>query len=210
MIVTQWYYIYPRILKDRYQHIIYKWPKDLVGGRYAVHLLVCTYCVVTIYSGFPVGERWGLRLWLIVTLPWDNFIGFLIKLKALIEDIERSLISAHGNHYVCRSITKSTKWHVRPSKTHFSLGIRPVWSEPSLSAWRKHESLATHLAHSEDWADAQAELSLRWGTCHFVVVVFFSWGGSCLFFATISVSVRKVFVRKVFVRKVNSNKSNSI
>ena len=31
-----------------------------------------------------------------------------------------------------------------------SLGIRPVWSESSLSAWRKLGSLATHWAHSED------------------------------------------------------------
>ena len=31
-----------------------------------------------------------------------------------------------------------------------SLGIRPVWSESSLSAWRKLESLATHWVHSKD------------------------------------------------------------
>ena len=60
---------------------------------------------------------------------------------------------------------KPTKWHVRPVKTQISLGIRPVWSESSLSAWRKLGSLATHWKHSEDWsdwADAQADLSLRW------------------------------------------------
>ena len=34
-------------------------------------------------------------------------------------------------------MTKPTKWHVRPAKTQISLGIRPVWSESSLSAWRK-------------------------------------------------------------------------
>ena len=39
---------------------------------------------------------------------------------------------------------------VRPAKTEISLGIRPVWSESSLSAWRKLGSLATHWAHSED------------------------------------------------------------
>ena len=39
---------------------------------------------------------------------------------------------------------------VRPAKTQISLGIRPVWSESSLSAWRKLGSLATHWAHSED------------------------------------------------------------
>ena len=39
---------------------------------------------------------------------------------------------------------------VRPAKTQISLGIRPVWSESSLSAWRKLGSLATDWAHSED------------------------------------------------------------
>ena len=44
---------------------------------------------------------------------------------------------------------KTNKMSVRPAKTQVSLGIRPVWSESSLSAWRKLGSLATHCAHSE-------------------------------------------------------------
>ena len=59
-------------------------------------------------------------------------------------------------------MTKQTKWYVHSEKTQ-SLGIRPVWSEFLLSAWRKFRSLATHWVHSEDWsdwADAQADLSL--------------------------------------------------
>ena len=47
-------------------------------------------------------------------------------------------------------MTKPTKWHVRPGKTLISLDIRPVWSETSLSTWRKLGSLATHWAHSKD------------------------------------------------------------
>ena len=39
---------------------------------------------------------------------------------------------------------------VHPAKTQLSLGIRPVWSESSLSAWRKLGSLETHWAHSKD------------------------------------------------------------
>ena len=46
-------------------------------------------------------------------------------------------------------MTKSTKWHVRPAKTHINLGIRPVWSESSLSTWGKLKSLAIIRAHSE-------------------------------------------------------------
>ena len=76
---------------------------------------------------------------------------------------------------------------MRPAKTQISQGVRPVWSESSLSAWRKLWSLATHWAHSKDsdktgrmkkawvfskdwldWADAQADLSLRLAHSHFV------------------------------------------
>ena len=45
---------------------------------------------------------------------------------------------------------KTNKVTVRPAKTQISLGIRSVWSESSLSAWRYPGSLATHWAHSED------------------------------------------------------------
>ena len=64
---------------------------------------------------------------------------------------------------------------VRPAKTQTSLRIRPVWSESSLSAWRKLGSLATYWAHSEDSdqtdSDSQADLSLRWAYTHFVAFV---------------------------------------
>ena len=59
---------------------------------------------------------------------------------------------------------------VLPAKTQISLGIRPVWSESSLSAWRNLGSLATHWAHSDDWsdwADAQADPSLRFAHMSF-------------------------------------------
>ena len=48
-----------------------------------------------------------------------------------------------------RLMTKPTKWHVRPVETQISLGIRPAWSEFSLSAWKELGSLATHWSHSE-------------------------------------------------------------
>ena len=46
--------------------------------------------------------------------------------------------------------------------------FRPVWSESSLSAWRKLRSLATHWAHSED-SDRNGLIWVFAGrTCHFV------------------------------------------
>ena len=52
--------------------------------------------------------------------------------------------------HMSRLVTKPTKWRVCPVKTQISLGIHPVWSESSLSAWRKLGSSATHWAHSKD------------------------------------------------------------
>ena len=46
-------------------------------------------------------------------------------------------------------MTKPTKWLARTAKTKISLGIRPVWSEYSLSACRSVWFLATHRASSE-------------------------------------------------------------
>ena len=54
-------------------------------------------------------------------------------------------------YYMSLSMTKPTKWPVRPAKTQINLGIRSVWSETSLSAWRNIGYLATHWTHNEDW-----------------------------------------------------------
>ena len=45
---------------------------------------------------------------------------------------------------------KTNNVAVCTAKTQISLGIRPVWSESLLSAWRKRGPLATHWVHSED------------------------------------------------------------
>ena len=57
---------------------------------------------------------------------------------------------------------KPTKWPVRPAKTQISLGIRPVWSEALLTAWRNLGSLATNRAHSEDADQTGRMPSLIW------------------------------------------------
>ena len=52
---------------------------------------------------------------------------------------------------------KSTKWHLRPAETQISLGIRPFWSESSLSTRRKLGSLAT--------IERTAKILIRLGGC---------------------------------------------
>ena len=83
-----------------------------------------------------------------------------------------------------RHMTKPTKWHVRPAKTQISLGIRPVWSEPSLSAWRNIGSLATHWAHSED-SDQTGRI---------VILLVLSWGGSNIYLLRSSKSTGKLLL----------------
>ena len=84
----------------------------------------------------------------------------------------RIILAGLYRQYLSRLVTKPTKWHVRPAKPQISLGIRPVWSESSLSAWRKLGSLATHWVHSEDSDQTGRMPKLIWvfagSTCLFV------------------------------------------
>ena len=74
-------------------------------------------------------------------------------------------------------MTKPTKWHVRPARAQISLGICPVWSESSLSTWRKLVSLATHWAHSEDSDQTGQMPRLIWVFAGCKVILFvLSWG----------------------------------
>ena len=76
-------------------------------------------------------------------------------------------------------MTKPTKWHVHPAKAQIGLGIRPVWSESLLSAWRSLGSLAIHKAHSED-SDQTGWMPRLIGVfagCTLILLVL-SWAGS--------------------------------
>ena len=66
-------------------------------------------------------------------------------------------------------MTKPTKWPVCPAKTQINLGIRPVWWESLLSAWRNIWPLTTYWAHSEDSNQMPRLIWVFAGrTCHFV------------------------------------------
>ena len=81
--------------------------------------------------------------------------------------------------YLSHLMTKPIKQHMRPAKTQISLGIHPVWSESSLSAWRKLGSLATDWVHSEDSDQIGWMPRLIWVFAgHTVILLLLSWSGS--------------------------------
>ena len=60
---------------------------------------------------------------------------------------------------------KTNKVTVRSAKTQISLGIRPVWSVFACrikKPWVLSYPLSAQRRLWSDWADAQADLSLRW------------------------------------------------
>ena len=66
---------------------------------------------------------------------------------------------------------KTNKMTVHPAKTQISLDIHPVWSVFAVrmkKAWVLSYPLSAQRRLWSDWADAQADLSLRWAHCHFV------------------------------------------
>ena len=111
-------------------------------------------------------------------MQWQSDIGVVVSL--LWEKLSRI-------------VTKPTKWHVRSAKTQISLGIRPVWSESSLSAWRKLGSLATHQAHSKDSDQTGWMPRLIWvfagRICHFVCFVTMRLNYTCVCFRTHSAEI---------------------
>ena len=100
------------------------------------------------------------------------------KQAVMIKDVQWALAVLITGLYIYKIMIKNepahdkpTKWHVRPAKTQISLGIRPVWSESLLSAWRKLGSLATNWAHTEDSEQTGRMPRLIWvfigRTCYF-------------------------------------------
>ena len=86
-------------------------------------------------SGDPINEIWDTHF------EFKSWLQCFCTLPQLIFFQE----TAYEPRY-----DKTNKMSVRPAKTRISLGIRPVWSESLLSAWRNLGSLATHWVHSKD------------------------------------------------------------
>ena len=75
------------------------------------------------------------------------------KLTAVISQTQKNETTNEPRH------DKTNKVTMRPAKTQINLGIRPVWSESSLTTWRNIEPLVTQLS---------AQRRLRWAHSHFV------------------------------------------
>ena len=79
--------------------------------------------------------------------------------------ISQLIISPLSGGHLSQHMAKPNKMDVRPAKTQISLGVRSVWAESSLSVQSVVKDPTCLHADSEDWpgwAEAQADLSLRW------------------------------------------------
>ena len=75
-------------------------------------------------------------------------------------------------------MTKPTMWLCAQQRLR-SAWTSPVWSESSLSTWRKLESLATHWVHSKDADQTGRMPRLIWVFAgHMLTLLVLSWGGS--------------------------------
>ena len=98
-------------------------------------------------------------------------------------------------------MTKPTKWPGGTVKTWISLGIRPVWSESSLSAWRKFGFLATHKAHSKGSDQTGWMPRLIWVFAGHMLFCWFCHAAVQLFFSMITLMLKcalKVMILKIW------------
>ena len=95
-----------------------------------------------------------------------NPVRYFIK---TFQDFLYSLTTRKQN--MSRRMTKPNQRPVRPVKTQISLGIRPVWSESSLSAWRNTRPLTTYWAHRKTlrcpgWSESALGAHVICWFCH--------------------------------------------
>ena len=90
-----------------------------------------------------------------VIFDWHNYYRYwcywpLMAVTLAVVEFVAPSESVTVNLQIWAAAWQNQQNDMHPAKTQISLGIRPVWSESSLSAWRKLGSLATHWAHSEE------------------------------------------------------------
>ena len=103
-----------------------------------VYKFIASHCHLEVqYMCIEICEAW--KFWLLIE-AWRNshrqVIQWLLPLNT-------AWCTDHFSHLT----TKPTKWPMRRAKIQISLGIHPVWSESSLSAWRNIGPLTIYWAH---------------------------------------------------------------
>ena len=133
-------------------------------SSYSMECITFMKCVVA--SESHTGKL--LNSWLDV-----SFLHFLKNNKYLIKQIIQNY---HNDTKYFERHLWAAPWQNQQN------GIPPVWPEYSLSAGRKHGSLATHWAHSEDSDQTGQMPRLIWvfAGCTVILLVL-SWGGSYKF-----------------------------
>ena len=105
-------------------------------------------------------------------------------------------------------MTKPTKWHVYLAKTQISLGIRPVWSDSSLSAWRKLCVLSYPLNRSKNSDLTGLMPRLIWVFAgHTVILLVLSWGSSFCMLLTEELNQVMVILKSISNYKIHASQT---
>ena len=136
---------------------------------YPTHFSVCLSVVSNTKRPWSVSVAGLVYMYIVATCSWFMSWGHASNMKCspfyLLRESEGWwLIETAAYRYEPRH-DKANKVSERPAKTQICLGIRPVWSESSLYAWRKLWSLATQWAHSEDSDQTGRTLTLLVLSC---------------------------------------------
>ena len=139
---------------------------------------ITTYHVLTFsFPSKPAGNKLNLDIASI-----NSFRSGCISSMARISNLNLSITVINnwkGTQIWAASLQNQQNGMCAQRRLRSALGIRPIWSEALLSAWRKLGSLATHWAHSEVSDQTGRMPRLIWVfTGHTVILLVLSWGGS--------------------------------
>ena len=106
-------------------------------------------------------------------------------------------------------MTKPTKWVGAQRRIKISQGIHSVWSESSLSAWRKLGSLATHWVDSKDSDQTwwMPRLIGIFTGCTLILLVL-SWCGSCVSMCQFIFAINVIYLQKRDSKKTKKEEQN--
>ena len=90
------------------------------------------------YINFKIKGKSGCLLFILISTPhilqerYRNILSVgTVRFKLIVQTQIGLLVSTSLSSVGCkirRCMTKPTKWHMHPTKTHISLGVHPVWS----------------------------------------------------------------------------------